>query len=235
MTDPAPLSDVLADEALLDRLGARADTGSDATSDPVAGVLASLAALSEAPIGPTRSAQPARHRRPSRTRRSVAVAGLLAVALSGAGVAAAMTLPDLAGPTPTPVPASRSAKPPKPAVPQQAGRLGSKQSTPTRTPGSGTTRSTTPSVTSTVPPSAIPTAASRTAPGAGDTRGPATNAKRGAIPPTPARDGRPPGLVSGPGAPAATVPPQAAHGQQQGRSGRTSPPTTPASQAPTTE
>ncbi|WP_034722630.1 hypothetical protein, partial [Intrasporangium chromatireducens] len=104
MTGPAALNDVLADEALLDRLGARADTG----SDPVAGVLASLAALSEAPIGPARSARSTRRRRPSRTRRSVAAAGLLAVALSGAGVAAAMTLPDLAGPTPTQVRASGS-------------------------------------------------------------------------------------------------------------------------------
>lgn len=232
MTDPAPLNDVLADEALLDRLGARADIRSDGASDPVVGVLSSLAALSEAPIGAT-SARSARHRRPSRTRRSVAAAGLLAVALSGAGVAAAMTLPDLAGPTPTPVRASRSAKAPKPAVPQQAGRVGSKKPTPTRTPVSGTTRSTTPGVTSAISPSAILTAASPTAPGLGDTAGGAANAKHGAIPPTPARDGPPPGLVSGPGTPAATVPPQAADGQQ-GRSGRTSPPTPPASDAPTT-
>lgn len=235
MTDPAPMSDALADEALLDRLGAR--TAPEVT-EPVAGLLAALGALADEPVGPQATIRTP-HRRTFRGRRSIAAAGLLAVALSGAGVAAAMTLPDLGGPTPAPVRTSRSAKPVKPAIPQQLSRAAPTSSKPSTAPSSrGPGGTSGPSITvgpltagsqqsagrppetessgedaagtsqtgTPLPPSATDNGAV----GRGQTGQP------GAIPSTSVRGGTPPGPASAPGTPAASVPAQAGYGQQQG-------------------
>lgn len=255
MNDPAPLSDVRADEALLDRLGARTDA--EAT-EPVAGLLAALGVLADEPVGPQGSTRATSHRRTFRSRRSVAAAGLLAVALSGAGVAAAMTLPDLGAPAPAPVRTSRSAKPVKPIVPQQLGRVGASPSKSPTTPATSRTGA------ATDPPSAglpqprggqssesqpiesqpsesqpsedqasedqqsgsDPAGTSRTGtplPPSGtddgaDDQGQA--GQPGASAPRPVRGGTPPGPAAGRGTTVASVPAQAAHGQQQGAAGQ---------------
>jgi hypothetical protein len=140
MTEPAQTSDVFTDEALLDRVGAGADAG----ADPVAGLLGALATIGEEPIGPRRSPVlapvPAARRHRLGGRRSMAAAALVAVALSGAGVAAALTLPDLGSPAPAHSRTTRTAKPGAPPIPQQAGRPGRppvRPSTAPSTPSSG--------------------------------------------------------------------------------------------------
>lgn len=87
MTEPTPMSEVFEDELLLDLIAARADVG----SEPVAEILGSLAAWSDQPIGPTHRTRHVVVPRRWRPRRAVATLGLLAIGLSGAGVAAAMT------------------------------------------------------------------------------------------------------------------------------------------------
>lgn len=88
MTTRLPLPQLLADDALLDRLGSRAETG----SEPVAVLLGALAAWSDGPAGPRRPVVlPPRRLRP---RRVLAVVGLVTVGLSGVGVAAARTVTD---------------------------------------------------------------------------------------------------------------------------------------------
>ncbi|NUR80864.1 MAG: hypothetical protein HOQ21_10515, partial [Dermatophilaceae bacterium] len=88
MTDLWPLGsagDLLADDLLLDRIAGRADAG----SEPVAGLLAALAAHADSPL-PARTAR----RRIAKKHRYLGAFAALAVAASGAGVAAAVTLPD---------------------------------------------------------------------------------------------------------------------------------------------
>ena len=87
MNDISPFSsagDVLADDLLLDRLAGRADVG----SEPVAGLLAALAAHADTPL-PARTGR----RRIANKHRYLGAFAALAVAASGAGVAAAVTRP----------------------------------------------------------------------------------------------------------------------------------------------
>ncbi|MEO7448357.1 MAG: hypothetical protein ABI336_08800 [Humibacillus sp.] len=83
MSDPTPLQDLIADDRLLDRLGARLDAG----NDPLALMLAAVATKADRPLP-----VPPRRRR-VRGRRLVSALALLTVGVSGAGVAAAVTLP----------------------------------------------------------------------------------------------------------------------------------------------
>lgn len=84
MNDPSPLSDLIADDLLLDRLAARVDAG----SDPLAGLLGALAAQADTPL-PLRTGR----RRIGNRHRYLGAFAALAVAASGAGVAAAVTVP----------------------------------------------------------------------------------------------------------------------------------------------
>src|SRR6478735_8277788 len=84
MSDLSPMSDLIADDLLLDRLAGRVDAG----SDPVAGLLGALAAHADTPL-PSRSGR----RRIANKHRYLGAFAALAVAASGAGVAAAVTLP----------------------------------------------------------------------------------------------------------------------------------------------
>ena len=87
MNDISPFgsaSDLLADDLLLDRIAARADAG----TEPVAGLLAALAAHADTPL-PARTGR----RRIANKHRYLGAFAVLAVAASGAGVAAAVTLP----------------------------------------------------------------------------------------------------------------------------------------------
>ena len=77
--------DVLGDDLLLDRLAGRVDAG----GEPVAGLLAALAAHADSPL-PARTGR----RRIANKHRYLGAFAALAVAASGAGVAAAVTLPD---------------------------------------------------------------------------------------------------------------------------------------------
>lgn len=79
-----PMSDLVADDLLLDRLGAREHAG----SEPVAGLLAALADHADTPL----AAQGGR-RRITRKHRYLGPFAALVVAASGAGVAAAVTVP----------------------------------------------------------------------------------------------------------------------------------------------
>ncbi|GAB3880620.1 hypothetical protein [Terrabacter terrigena] len=88
MNDFSPLgsaSDLLADDLLLDRLAGRRDPG----GEPVAALLAALAAHADSPL----TAHTGR-RRIANKHRYLGAFAVLAVAASGAGVAAAVTLPD---------------------------------------------------------------------------------------------------------------------------------------------
>ncbi len=78
------LRDLLDDEALLDRLSRREDPG----GDQLGVLLAAVVARADAPLSPGPRQSP-------RRRRFVAAMGL-AVAISGAGMAAAMTIPSMA-------------------------------------------------------------------------------------------------------------------------------------------
>ena len=84
MNDPSPLSDLIADDLLLDRLAARVDAG----SDRLAGLLGALAAQADTPL-PLRTGR----RRIGNKHRYLGAFAALAVAASGAGVAAAVTVP----------------------------------------------------------------------------------------------------------------------------------------------
>ncbi len=84
MNEPFPLDDLIADDLLLDRLAGRRTAG----DEPVATLLCAVAAHADRPLtGRTR-------RRRTHGRRLVAALALLTVGASGAGVAAAVTLPD---------------------------------------------------------------------------------------------------------------------------------------------
>jgi len=84
VNDPSPLSDLIADDLLLDRLAARVDAG----SDRLAGLLGALAAQADTPL-PLRTGR----RRIGNKHRYLGAFAALAVAASGAGVAAAVTVP----------------------------------------------------------------------------------------------------------------------------------------------
>src|SRR3954470_23372667 len=78
------MSDLVADDLLLNRLAGRVDAG----SEPVAGLLGALAAHADTPL-PSRTGR----RRVANKHRYLGAFAALAVAASGAGVAAAVTLP----------------------------------------------------------------------------------------------------------------------------------------------
>lgn len=190
MSDPARLGDLFADDALLDRLATRGDVG----DEPLALVLGSLASFVDEPIGPHRVVA---RRRGWRGRR-VALAGLMAVVMSGAGIAAALTLPDVSGQL---------------TAPGQHVDGGATGTTSTGTPWPARPAGTSP----TLPPGAARPASLA---GAGVVRvvpsGPLTTGP-GAISPNPAGDdSEPPGLVSGPSTPAATSPSESV-GHHHGR------------------
>ncbi|MGW5242188.1 hypothetical protein ACWEOW_24940 [Monashia sp. NPDC004114] len=84
MTDLFPMSDLAADDLLLDHLAARRDAG----GEPVAVLLSALAANADTPL-PAHTGR----RKVGRKHRYVGAFAALAVAASGAGVAAAVTLP----------------------------------------------------------------------------------------------------------------------------------------------
>ena len=84
MNDLSPMSDLIADDLLLDRLSGRVHAG----SEPVAGLLGALAAHADTPL-PSRTGR----RRIANKHRYLGAFAALAVAASGAGVAAAVTLP----------------------------------------------------------------------------------------------------------------------------------------------
>jgi hypothetical protein len=84
VNDLSPLSDLIADDLLLDRLAGRVDAG----SEPVATLLGALAAHADTPL-PSRTGR----RRIANKHRYLGAFAALAVAASGAGVAAAVTLP----------------------------------------------------------------------------------------------------------------------------------------------
>lgn len=195
MSDPDQLGDLFADDALLDRLAAREGAG----DDPVALLLGSLASYVDQPIGQHRPV--GRHRalvstrRPSRGQR-IAVAGVMAVVMSGAGFAAALSIPD---------------GPDRSTVPQQQVRVGGSGATGTPRPVGPTGR---------VAPTTFGRDPSQPAPGAGTVGAvppgqPA--AERGAAPPASTRHGQPPGLVSGPGTAAAATPAESENRRQRGR------------------
>src|SRR4051794_26501239 len=84
MNDLSPMSDLIADDLLLDRLAGRTDAG----SEPVAALLGALAAHADTAL-PSRTGR----RRIANKHRYLGAFAALAVAASGAGVAAAVTLP----------------------------------------------------------------------------------------------------------------------------------------------
>ncbi|GAB3067643.1 hypothetical protein GCM10027053_34350 [Intrasporangium mesophilum] len=84
MTDLFPMSDLAADDLLLDHLAARRDAG----GEPVAVMLGALAAHADTPL-PAHTGR----RKVGRKHRYIGAFAALAVAASGAGVAAAVTLP----------------------------------------------------------------------------------------------------------------------------------------------
>src|SRR5829696_1803702 len=85
MKDLSPMSDLIADDLLLDQLAGRVDAG----SEPVAVLLGALASQADTPL-PSRTGR----RRIGNKHRYLGAFAALAVAASGAGVAAAVTLPD---------------------------------------------------------------------------------------------------------------------------------------------
>ena len=84
MNDLSPMSDLIADDLLLDRLAGRTDAG----SEPVAALLVALAAHADTPL----SSRTGR-RRIANKHRYLGAFAAFAIAASGAGVAAAVTLP----------------------------------------------------------------------------------------------------------------------------------------------
>lgn len=84
MNEPTPLSDLVADDLLLDALGRRADCG----HDPLVSVLGALAAHADTPL-----VSGGLHRRRGSRKRLFTTFAVLAVGATGAGVAAAVTLP----------------------------------------------------------------------------------------------------------------------------------------------
>ena len=84
MNDPTPLDDLIADDLLLDRLAGRQSAG----DEPVAALLRAVAAHADRPLTGR-----ARRRRPH-GRRLFAAFAVITVGASGAGVAAAVTLPN---------------------------------------------------------------------------------------------------------------------------------------------
>ena len=84
MSELSPLSDLVADDLLLDRLASRVDAG----SDPLAGLLGALVAQADTPL-PLRAGR----RRIGNKHRYLGAFAALAVAASGAGVAAAVSRP----------------------------------------------------------------------------------------------------------------------------------------------
>ncbi len=221
MTEPTPMSEVFEDELLLDLIAARADAG----SEPVAEILGSLAAWSDQPIGPTRRTRHVVVPRRWRPRRAVAALGLIAVGLSGAGVAAAMTRGAVVDPPSrnhrVATPAKASVTPP--GVWADSGPHGSTQPSHApvvRVPAGGATSlagpespdSASPATTSpeALPqgqqaetgPDATPGAAGGSEPAA--TGGPESAAAPGEVAGRPGRGngGQPPGQVAGPGTPA---------------------------------
>ena len=84
MNEPFPLDDLIADDLLLDRLAGRRPAG----DEPVATLLSAVADHADRPLtGRSR-------RRRAHGRRLFAALAVLTVGVSGAGVAAAVTLPD---------------------------------------------------------------------------------------------------------------------------------------------
>ncbi|MDC5696957.1 hypothetical protein OO014_06765 [Intrasporangium calvum] len=115
MTKPVPLSDLVADDLLIDRAARRLTPG----DEPVERLLAALAAHADHPLG-----QPQSRRRTGR-RRALSALTALAVGASGAGVAAAVTVP---GGRPSAGPASVAPAPEAPRagaalVREKPGRL----------------------------------------------------------------------------------------------------------------
>src|SRR3954471_16583203 len=84
MNDLSPMSDLIADDLLLDRLAGRTDAG----SEPVAALLGALAAHADTPL----SSRTGR-RRIANKHRYLGAFAAFAIGASGAGVAAAVTLP----------------------------------------------------------------------------------------------------------------------------------------------
>jgi hypothetical protein len=87
VNDLSPLSDLIADDLLLDRLGGRADPG----HEPIAALLGALATHADTPL-PSRTGR----RRIANKHRYLGAFAAVAIAASGAGVAAAVSLPDAA-------------------------------------------------------------------------------------------------------------------------------------------
>lgn len=85
MNDLSPLSDLVADDLFLDRLARRTDAG----SEPLAGLLGALATYADTPL-PARTGR----RRMAKKHRYLGAFAALAIAASGAGVAAAVSLPE---------------------------------------------------------------------------------------------------------------------------------------------
>ncbi|WP_256793706.1 hypothetical protein [Terrabacter sp. Ter38] len=84
MNELSPMSDLIADDLMLDRLAGRVDAG----SEPVSALLGALAAHADTPL-PARTGR----RRIANKHRYLGAFAALAIAASGAGVAAAVTLP----------------------------------------------------------------------------------------------------------------------------------------------
>ncbi|HET8987310.1 MAG TPA: hypothetical protein VFN43_02275, partial [Humibacillus sp.] len=83
MSDPTPIDDLMADDLLLDRIAGRHAAG----DEPVATLLCAVAAHADRPLtGGVR-------RRRAHGRRLFAAFAVITVGASGAGVAAAVTLP----------------------------------------------------------------------------------------------------------------------------------------------
>ena len=102
MTRPTPLSQIVADDLLIDRVAGRQPAG----DDPIASLLAALADHADRPLG--RAPTGRRFRR----HRVLSALAALTIGASGAGVAAAATVP--AG-TPSAAPAAVTRAPDRPA------------------------------------------------------------------------------------------------------------------------
>ncbi|HEX5969086.1 MAG TPA: hypothetical protein VFY88_11455 [Intrasporangium sp.] len=85
MTKPTPLSQVVADDLLIDRVAG----GGPAGDDPIAGLLAALADHADRPLGRARTGRRFRHHR------VLSTLAALTIGASGASVAAAVTVPDV--------------------------------------------------------------------------------------------------------------------------------------------
>ena len=83
MTRPTPLSQVVADDLLIERVAGRQPAG----DDPIAGLLAALAEHADRPLGRARTGRRFRHHR------ILSTFAALTIGASGASVAAAVTLP----------------------------------------------------------------------------------------------------------------------------------------------